>query len=655
MAHLKNNELSNLYLKHWTVKKALFEGEVSGFPLETMPVAAGLIDVSGRIVNGNTQFLAILDKPPIPSDPIYLNDFFEPATKTTIFETIRRCITHPEKTRYLSLRKKSTRTLWFHAAFRVFAVDSHHPVIVLLLIPQKGGLFSKFNKSLTRSFKQLSQIHLCWIVIQHNRKIVETDHLASDFLGMAASQLIGLDFAKLFANPFEGLKVWSSLKAGGIFQGKVLITRGKTCKGNTACYLFAARLPYLTARDDFYLLWFLNISPIDSLCSEIKATDSYSSQLIKPLLQAIDTIAQLQLRGAEMRYQATVHDLTHQHWLETLNESEIPILMAENHSIYFVNSAFKQLMGIKENDVAHFTLEADWLNTNIKFQPDFNTLLETKQLPARAKATALKTNPPSHFDVLVTPYWTDMTLYRIFFMTPSHLLSDSEISSEQKERLASLGQISTIIAHEIRNPLGSIRLNLQYLFQRMSIPDEYKKAFKDIEMGIYRIEKVIQSILDFTRPKSPDFQLLCLHEIIQSRVTAFRNEIEETAIPIETHFKAKHSSILGDPNMLDRVFANLISNACEAIEGKGVIRIETENKNNSIWVSIHDTGRGMPPEVLSKIYRPFFTTKSDGVGIGLAIVRRILDLHQADIQVQSRVGQGTTFILRFKLMESGEA
>ncbi|MDQ7065656.1 MAG: ATP-binding protein [candidate division KSB1 bacterium] len=355
-----------------------------------------------------------------------------------------------------------------------------------------------------------------------------------------------------------------------------------------------------------------------------------------------------------MSNKVTIEQLQYRFFLEKLRTSVYPIIIVKDHSIRFANEAFECLFpnrsdGLKVDEFFQELIE------HIQFKPNLSTLIKASDLPIRGKATVFENGRLLSYDLFVFPVGYTGLNERMFWFIPSQCHCSSEISNDQLERLASLGQISTIIAHEIRNPLGSIRLNLQYLSQRIAIPEAYKKTFKDIEMGIYRIEKVIQSILDYTRPQTPEFQPICLHEVLNSRIIAFQNELNCSGISLRAELGAERTHILGDPNMLDRVFANLMSNAYEAIDHQGSIEITTGNQNQQIWIKIRDTGRGILPEILPKIYDPFFTAKSEGVGIGLAIVKRILDLHRAEIQVESRVGNGTTFLLKFSVIDSGES
>ncbi len=221
--------------------------------------------------------------------------------------------------------------------------------------------------------------------------------------------------------------------------------------------------------------------------------------------------------------------------------------------------------------------------------------------------------------------------------------------AERMERMAALGQLSTTIAHEIRNPLGSISLNFQYLTGRLEIPDPHKKTFRSIEQGIARIQTIINGILDFARPVPLALKKTNLHKVLDSSLNSAKHELEQAGIRLEKSYQAAHRHVLIDANLMGQVFVNLFLNAKDAMAPGGQLRIHTASNEKSIAVQIADTGKGIPPEHLEKIYDPFFTTKTDGTGLGLAVVARILEQHQAQIAAESKLGCGTKFIITLPL------
>jgi PAS domain S-box-containing protein len=242
--------------------------------------------------------------------------------------------------------------------------------------------------------------------------------------------------------------------------------------------------------------------------------------------------------------------------------------------------------------------------------------------------------------------------------------------AQRMKQLADLGQLSATIAHEIRNPLASIRLGLEKLSDRLVIPGAYKTIFSNIEQGISRIQAIIDGILDFTRQVIPDLKKVNLHDLLDSSLSSVQNELEQARIIIIKSYLPIQPYVLVDPLQMIQVFVNLFLNAKQAMPSGGkltirtILRIPPANRRASfgstqdrppqdiadqaplIEVQIEDTGKGIPPENLDKIFTPFFTTRANGIGLGLAVVSRILEQHQAQICVESQVGVGTKFIIK---------
>jgi PAS domain S-box-containing protein len=217
--------------------------------------------------------------------------------------------------------------------------------------------------------------------------------------------------------------------------------------------------------------------------------------------------------------------------------------------------------------------------------------------------------------------------------------------AERMERLAALGQLSTTIAHEIRNPLGSIRLNFQFLASQSGLAGKLNKNFLNIESGIARIQKIIAGILDFSRPIPPALKMTDLHKVLDSALHSTRHEFDEAGITVQKDYQALRPYVMLDAGLMVQVFVNLFLNAKDAMSAQGKLLIRTAALEKNIAVHIEDNGMGILPENLEKIYNPFFTTKTDGIGLGLAVVFRILEQHQAQINVESAVGRGTRFTI----------
>lgn len=222
------------------------------------------------------------------------------------------------------------------------------------------------------------------------------------------------------------------------------------------------------------------------------------------------------------------------------------------------------------------------------------------------------------------------------------------------ERLAALGEVSAMIAHEIRNPLGSIRLNLNYLCMQNRIPHAYQKQLKNIELGVGRIQSITEGILNYIRPIEIDLRCENIHKVIDSSLHEVRYACLRSGIEIKKKYGAARSHLILDINQMMQVFVNLLLNAIDAMSTGGVITINTLSDETEVEVRIEDEGKGIAKEHLQRIFDPFFSTRTQGIGLGLAIASRILLQHKGRISVQSKVGVGTKFMIRLPLELSGD-
>ena len=234
-------------------------------------------------------------------------------------------------------------------------------------------------------------------------------------------------------------------------------------------------------------------------------------------------------------------------------------------------------------------------------------------------------------------------------MTSKLLKSKREVEEANKkliqaEKLASIGRISTGIAHEIRNPLTSVKLNIQKVLSSPNIKEDEKEHLEIAQEGINQIDKIVKDILDFARVTRLNLDEFFLPNIIDESIKLVLNELKGKEITIEKKFEPDLPTVVVDADKLRQVFINLLVNSIEAIDNKGKIRITASSKDKEfIKIRISDNGCGIPSEILPEIFEPFFTTKSSGTGLGLANAKKIIEQHNGTIDVISKKGKGTTF------------
>ncbi|HGY56266.1 MAG TPA: PAS domain-containing protein [Caldithrix abyssi] len=221
---------------------------------------------------------------------------------------------------------------------------------------------------------------------------------------------------------------------------------------------------------------------------------------------------------------------------------------------------------------------------------------------------------------------------------------------QRSERLASLGRMAAGIAHEIRNPLGSIKGFAQYFRNKFAEGSEDRNYASVMIDEVDRLNRVIQDLLNFAKPQEPHLSSVDIRSVIRHSLKLAQPDIKAKRIKIVENFLPDPPPFIrADADMLTQVFLNLFLNAIEAMEKEGQLEIGMNTDGNKINITIRDNGSGISQENLSKIFDPFFTTKKEGTGLGLAIVYRIVENHNGSIEVESEPGEGTTFHLVFSI------
>jgi len=242
-----------------------------------------------------------------------------------------------------------------------------------------------------------------------------------------------------------------------------------------------------------------------------------------------------------------------------------------------------------------------------------------------------------------------------------------ELGTAQKElmhveRLASLGRLSSSVAHEINNPLSGILIYTKLLYKQASNPEIYAskresmmRHLKLIENETKRCGDIVKGLLDFSRKDQDDFEPKHLHETLKETYELMMHPIKIANISFVTDFAAEFDYINCNPNQIKQAGIALLVNASEAVKENGEIVIRTKNPDkDSITFEISDNGSGIAPEDLPHIFEPFFSTKQDvsGIGLGLAIVHGIIQNHKGKIQVKSEKGVGTTIFVNLPLIKN---
>ena len=213
------------------------------------------------------------------------------------------------------------------------------------------------------------------------------------------------------------------------------------------------------------------------------------------------------------------------------------------------------------------------------------------------------------------------------------------------EHLATLGELAAGLAHEIRNPLAGIAGVIDIIGRDLPINSPACEVVKEVKQEAIHINRILTNLLETARPKQPNFQRTDLaasitHAIMFAREQATTRDIEIDFISQDSLPPVEH-----DPAQIHQVLLNMLLNAIQAVSHNGQIVVTLEPRDDYAAISIADNGPGIPPDTLKNIFRPFFTTKGHGTGLGLSLARRIVEDHAGRIEVTSAPGEGTTFVV----------
>ncbi len=221
----------------------------------------------------------------------------------------------------------------------------------------------------------------------------------------------------------------------------------------------------------------------------------------------------------------------------------------------------------------------------------------------------------------------------------------------RSERLALLGQLAGGVGHELRNPLGAIGNAVYYLRMRLGGDDpKVQKHLTILEREIRRANKIITDLLDFSRVKPPSLTPANLNTLIQD---VLGRQPGEPSVIRTLDLAESLPPVLVDADQVGQVLLNLVVNATEAMPEGGTLTIRTRSTGDAVIANFNDTGVGIPPENLEKIFQPLFTTKIKGIGLGLAVSRRLIEANGGTLTVESHVGKGSTFTVSIPIADSG--
>jgi len=222
----------------------------------------------------------------------------------------------------------------------------------------------------------------------------------------------------------------------------------------------------------------------------------------------------------------------------------------------------------------------------------------------------------------------------------------------QTEKMSALGRMAAGIAHEINNPLAGILLFSTNLIKKVPEKSPFKEGLDVIIHETIRCRTIIQDLLEFSRDKEPQKVSANINKIIEKSLNILENEFRLHHISVNKDLAEEIKDTLIDVNQMEQVFVNLLMNAVEAIQEEGTISIHThvDEEHKYAIIEILDTGCGIPPKNMPNIFEPFFSTKTKGTGLGLAVSYGIVQNHNGDMKAFSKTGEGTRFVINIPLL-----
>ena len=328
--------------------------------------------------------------------------------------------------------------------------------------------------------------------------------------------------------------------------------------------------------------------------------------------------------------------------LDSLREAILVISPA--HTVLYHNAAAQEFLGLPENASA---LPVENLLPGL----NLNLLLSDSGMGSRkSMRQELELTYPEHriVQMYALPIDREDAPYALILNDITATMERAADMAES-ERSKAVSVLAAEVAHEIGNPLNSLYLHLQFLQRLLKNPDtnlsDAAQEVSEARSEVERLDAIINQFLRALRPGKPVFESLDLKSLVLDSLNFMRQEITDRKIQLEFYWGENVPQLKGDANQLKQAFYNLARNAMQAMPAGGRLTIRCSADDNFVMLSVSDSGCGIKPENMQKIFRPFFTTKNAGTGLGLMIVERIVREHGGSLAVDSRENAGTTFTI----------
>lgn len=331
---------------------------------------------------------------------------------------------------------------------------------------------------------------------------------------------------------------------------------------------------------------------------------------------------------------------------------DVIYLSNSNGDILDINDSAVRLFGYSKNEL--LKLNASQLYWNQEDRKTFEKAIKEKGEVVDFEVTLKTKNNDKIYCLLTTVLEKSKDAGEFIYQGIIHDITNRRRAEQElrtTEKLAVTGRIARTIAHEIRNPLTNVNLSLEQLKGEIPKDDSLDLYFDIITRNTERINQLITELLNSAKPAALQFESYNINNLIEESLSLAQDRINLKKIRVEKKLEPEMKMISVDAEKVKIAFLNIIINAVEAMEPeKGVLQIETYiNKNNKCVILISDNGSGISEENLNKLFEPFFSSKPKGMGLGLTSTQNIILNHKGTIEVESEVGKGTTFVIKFGL------
>lgn len=361
-------------------------------------------------------------------------------------------------------------------------------------------------------------------------------------------------------------------------------------------------------------------------------------------------------KQAENDLKSSIKELEDMYY--AINQSSI-VAITDNRGIIFeVNDKFTEISGYSRSELVGNTHKM--VNSSYHSQEFFDNMWKTIQNRKVWKGEIRNKAKDGKY------YWVDTTIVPFYkgeekpfqFLAIRYDITERKQTEEiihRQDKLAAVGQLAAGVAHEIRNPLTSIKGYTEYL--QLDETDINRQEYFDIILDeINRINEIIEEFLDLAKPQTLLMETKNIVPIIRNVISLIEFDARKKHINLFFNYVQEEIYVLCDENRLKQVILNFIKNATEAISEGGEIKVTIELKEEKVHISISDTGVGIPPDQLRKLGEPFFTTKKSGNGLGLMVSFKIIESHLGQVFVDSEINKGTIFniVLPLNILNSSE-